>query len=118
MIGLETKMSQRSTFQPPRFCRTGRSLPTLTFRATRRIRRAIPADTATEQSSKIPEPPDPEEWRACRNYLYGIDLFNHGFYWEAHEAWEGLWVACGRRGPTATYLQALNLAAAGFKARV
>jgi hypothetical protein len=65
-----------------------------------------------------PEPPDPEEWRACRDYLYGIDLFNHGFYWEAHEAWEGLWVACGRRGPTATYLQALiNLAAAGFKAR-
>jgi uncharacterized protein len=66
----------------------------------------------------LPEPPDPEEWRACRDYLYGIDLFNNGFYWEAHEAWEGLWVACGRRGPTATYLQALiNLAAAGFKAR-
>jgi hypothetical protein len=67
---------------------------------------------------EIPEPPDPEEWHACSDYLYGIDLFNHGFYWEAHEAWEGLWAACGRRGPTATYLQALiNLAAAGFKAR-
>ena len=65
-----------------------------------------------------PAPPDPADWRACGDYLYGIDLFNHGFYWEAHEAWEGLWVACGRRGPTATYLQALiNLAAAGFKAR-
>jgi predicted metal-dependent hydrolase len=50
--------------------------------------------------------------------LYAIDLFNQGFYWEAHEAWEGLWVACGRRGPTATYLQALiRLAAAGLKAR-
>jgi predicted metal-dependent hydrolase len=23
--------------------------------------------------------------------LYGIDLFNAGFYWEAHEAWEDLW---------------------------
>jgi len=67
---------------------------------------------------EIPERPDPDEWRACSDYLYGIDLFNHGFYWEAHEAWEGLWVACGRRGPTAAYLQALiNLAAAGFKAR-
>ncbi len=32
--------------------------------------------------------------------------------------WEGLWHACGRRGLTATYLQALiNFAAAGFKAR-
>ncbi len=68
---------------------------------------------------EIPEPPDPEEWRVCRDYLYGIDLFNHGFYWEAHEAWEELWVACGRRGLTATYLQALiNLAATGFKARL
>jgi hypothetical protein len=63
-------------------------------------------------------PPDREDWRACHDYLYGIDLFNYGFYWEAHEAWEGLWVACGRRGETATYLRALiNLAAAGFKAR-
>ena len=70
------------------------------------------------EGSETPAPPDPAEWRACRDYLYGIDLFNHGYYWEAHEAWEGLWVACGRRGPTATYLQALiNLAAAGFKAR-
>ena len=65
-----------------------------------------------------PEPPDPKNWRSCPDYLYGIDLFNHGFYWEAHEAWEGLWVACGRQGTTATYLQALiNLAATGFKAR-
>jgi len=65
-----------------------------------------------------PAPPAPQDWRACRDYLYGIDLFNHGFYWEAHEAWEGLWIACGRQGTTATFLQALiNLAAAGFKAR-
>ncbi len=64
------------------------------------------------------EPPDPADWRACEDYLNGIDLFNHGYYWEAHEAWEGLWHACGRRGLTATYLQALiNFAAAGFKAR-
>ena len=69
-------------------------------------------------ASHTPEPTDPEHWRACDDYLFGIDLFNHGFYWEAHEAWEGLWVACGRDGPTATYLQALiNLAAAGFTAR-
>ena len=65
-----------------------------------------------------PEAPDPTRWRECGDYLYGIDLFNHGFYWEAHEAWEGLWHACGRRGVTANYVQALiNFAAAGFKAR-
>jgi hypothetical protein len=68
--------------------------------------------------SRAPRPPDPGNWRACRDYLFGIDLFNRGYFWEAHEAWEGLWVACGREGPAATYFQALiNLAAAGFKAR-
>jgi predicted metal-dependent hydrolase len=23
--------------------------------------------------------------------LFAVDLFNHGYFWEAHEAWEGLW---------------------------
>src|SRR5688500_6277324 len=63
-------------------------------------------------------PPDPERWRECSSYLYGIDLFNHGYYWEAHEEWEGLWHACNRRGRTANFLKGLiKLAAAGVKAR-
>jgi predicted metal-dependent hydrolase len=50
--------------------------------------------------------------------LYGVDLFNHGYYWEAHESWEGLWLACGRSGRTAWFLKGLiKLAAAGVKAR-
>jgi hypothetical protein len=65
-----------------------------------------------------PEPVDPEHWRKSRDYLYGIDLFNHGYYWEAHEVWEGLWHACGRTGVTANFLKGLiRLAAAGVKAR-
>lgn len=57
-------------------------------------------------------------WRECREYLRGIDLFNYGYYWEAHEAWESLWHACGRQGPTGEFLKALiRLAAAGFKVR-
>jgi hypothetical protein len=65
-----------------------------------------------------PAPPDPDDWSGCREYLYGLDLFNHGYYWEAHEAWEGLWHACGRSGVTADFLKGLiRLAAAGVKAR-
>jgi uncharacterized protein len=65
-----------------------------------------------------PTAPDPNRWRACRPYLYGIDLFNHGYYWEAHESWESLWHACGRTGLTGDFLRALiRLAAAGVKAR-
>lgn len=48
----------------------------------------------------------------------GVELFNAGYYWEAHEAWEGLWLARGRRGPTAAVLQGLiKLAAAALKVR-
>jgi TDG/mug DNA glycosylase family protein len=65
-----------------------------------------------------PDPLDPDQWHRCRPYLYGIDLFNHGYYWEAHEVWEGLWHACGRTGKTACFLKGLiKLAAAGVKAR-
>src|SRR5271165_4357968 len=32
-------------------------------------------------------------------FLWGLDLFNHGYYWEAHEAWEGLWQVADRDGP-------------------
>jgi hypothetical protein len=50
--------------------------------------------------------------------LYGVDLFNQGYYWEAHEVWEELWHACGRSGQTGTFLKGLiKLAAAGVKAR-
>jgi len=64
------------------------------------------------------EPPDPNHWSASRSYLAGIDLFNHGYYWEAHEVWETLWHACGRKGTTADFLKGLiKLAAAGVKVR-
>ena len=71
---------------------------------------------------------DPQRWWECRTYLHGIDLFNgpvrnspsesvyQGFYWEAHEVWESLWLACGRKGETADFLKGLiKLAAAGVK---
>lgn len=65
-----------------------------------------------------PDPPHTDHWSECPIYLYGIDLFNYGYYWEAHEAWESLWHACGHIGRHATFLKALiKLAAAGVKVR-
>ena len=40
-----------------------------------------------------------------RRLSTGRLLFNAGYYWEAHEAWEGLWHAHGRQGPTADTLK-------------
>src|SRR6266496_2854246 len=53
---------------------------------------------------ELPDAPDEKHWQQCRAYQYGIDLFNHGYYWEAHEAWEGLWHACGRGGRMGSFL--------------
>lgn len=33
----------------------------------------------------------PEMWEQNSTYLYGVDLYNFAYWWEAHEAWEGLW---------------------------
>ena len=61
---------------------------------------------------------DPEAWRECSEFLFGIDLFNSGYYWEAHESWEAVWIAVGRTGVVADFLKGLiKLAAAGVKAR-
>jgi uncharacterized protein len=66
----------------------------------------------------VDAPPDPQNWAACTPYLFAIDLFNHGYYWEAHEAWEALWQACGRHGLIADFFKALiKLAATGVKVR-
>ena len=39
--------------------------------------------------------PPPEVWRENEDYLYGVDLHNFAYWWEAHEAWEGLWNKAG-----------------------
>jgi predicted metal-dependent hydrolase len=79
------------------------------------------SDPAGHSFGRPPDKPaavDPACWRDSREFCHGVDLFNQGFYWEAHEVWEGLWHAAGRRGPLADLFKGLiKLAAAGVKAR-
>jgi len=56
----------------------------------------------------------PENWARNEHYLYGIDLFNHGYWWEAHEAWEGIWLTTKKLDLYGQYLQALIQFSAGF----
>lgn len=52
------------------------------------------------------------------DWLYALDLFNEGYAWEAHEAWERFWHALGRTTPEARFVQGLiHLAAAAVKIR-
>lgn len=68
-----------------------------------------------EPSSWLPA----ERWRENGDYLFGCDLYNAGFLWEAHEAWEGLWHAARHDADQADLLQGLiQCAAASLKVRM
>lgn len=77
---------------------------------------------ARRGSHTEPAPPARPAWRqrhaGFRHVPLGLDLFNHGYYWEAHEAWEGLWQVAGRGAPLRTLFKGLILlSAAGAKIR-
>ncbi len=51
-------------------------------------------------------------------FAWGQDLFNHGYYWESHEAWEGLWQIANKGSPLRAFLKGLILlSATGVKIR-
>jgi hypothetical protein len=56
-----------------------------------------------------PDPPylPAERWAESIEYLYGVDLFNRRFYWEAHEAWEAVWHTCNKSGTQGLFVQGL-----------
>jgi predicted metal-dependent hydrolase len=62
--------------------------------------RHIPAsgstpDRAPLDAVKTLTPPRVSEdtWRHTPAYAYGLHLYTHGFFWEAHEVWEAVWLA-------------------------
>lgn len=63
--------------------------------------------------SVIPVTPlEPARWFDNQLYLYGIDLYNHTFWWECHEALEPLWQQA--HDITRHFLQGLIGVAAAF----
>lgn len=101
-----------------------RYIPTIPFPAYAFVPGILPHPTQNPEGhsygllAEEADPPEIGNWRASRMYLYGIDLFNYGYYWEAHEAWEELWHACGHTGRRAEFLKGLiKLTAAGVEAR-
>ena len=58
-----------------------------------------------------------ESWLECEPYLYGVDLFNRAYFWEAHEAWEEVWNAVGHRSLQGRLLQGMIQVAAALLKR-
>lgn len=73
---------------------------------------ALPSDSISRRRALAAIGAEDPQW------LYALDLFNAGFYWEAHEAWETFWNALGRTTPEARFVQGLiHLSAACVKIR-
>jgi hypothetical protein len=101
-----------------------RLLPTRPFPPYSYVPGKFPHPTSDEHGHSFGdvEPPCPmptsDDCQRCEPYVWGFDLFNHGYYWEAHETWEAVWHVCGRSGTMADLIKGLiKLAAAGVKAR-
>jgi hypothetical protein len=48
-----------------------------------------------------------DHWQDNAAYLYGHRLLEAGFYWEAHEVWEAVWMNCRPNSTEKVLLQAL-----------
>jgi uncharacterized protein len=80
----------------------------------------IPGQTPRPEALAGPTPLDhpAEEWRIDEAYLFGIDLYEAGFAWEAHEAWEGAWKLATEPARRELLQGLIQCAAAVVKARV
>ena len=57
---------------------------------------------------------DERSWPGCEPYLFAIDLFNHGYYWEAHEQLEAIWIGAGPDTAVGMFAQGVIQAAAAL----
>lgn len=65
---------------------------------------------------EMEQPPfmPPGRWRENEHYLFGVDLYNRAYWWEAHEAWETAWQTTDKDGAYGQFLQGLIQIAAAF----
>jgi len=54
------------------------------------------------------------KWQENESYLYAVDLYNDAFWWESHEALEGLWRKVPREKIQGQFLQGLIKISAAF----
>lgn len=68
----------------------------------------LPRDQRLPRTAAI----DPLRFAQCEAYVFGVDLYNHGFFWEAHDSWEACWRAMPTGTPHEHFFRGLIQAAA------
>ncbi len=91
---------------PPRYA------PTVPFPVYRYVPRLTPHPIRHEGGhlrgrTRTSEPFAGTDWATHEGYLHACDLYNHGYFWEAHELWEELWRGLVRSDASRLVLQAL-----------
>jgi hypothetical protein len=70
-------------------------------------------------ADRAPARTDPAAWRTNEAWLYGFRLYGGGFFWEAHEVWEPVWMGAAPNGAERHLVQGLiQLANACLKLRM
>ncbi len=108
-----SRQSSQESLRPPPPRWTDSALPPYAFLPGR-----TPHPYRSREGHSWGRPPpaaetlEPERWREDHAWLLGVDLWNAGYFWEAHELWESAWKARDRKGRQAVFLQAMIKAAA------
>jgi hypothetical protein len=85
---------------PPARYQPARALPSHAY---------LPGRTPRPERDSREDSPHATLWD---EYLWGADLYNHGYFWEAHEAWEALWRGAQHDGVRRMFLKGLIQCAA------
>ena len=102
----------RRSSRPPRY--SHRSLPPYRHELGKTPHpERDPAGHSFGRREEAPQGWSAEGWRENELYLYGVDLFNLGYWWEAHAAWEALWQT-SRSEAAGRFLQGLIQIAAAL----
>jgi hypothetical protein len=97
----------------PRY--TGRALPAQAYLPGKTLGTGRPQAleaAAPGDGEAVAAPEDKPAWQRHPAFLWGLDLYNHGYPWEAHEVWETLWRQAPRGSAVREMLQALIQCAA------
>lgn len=103
----------------PRHRYTSEPFPSYAHKPGETVHPAKEGGHSFGQSEEVGQRLTPYEAHTHSQFLRGLDLLNHGYFWESHVEFEAIWHAHGRRGVAADLLKTLiKLGAAGVKATV
>ncbi|MEN8137331.1 MAG: DUF309 domain-containing protein [Bacteroidota bacterium] len=95
-----------------RYC-SSKAFPPYSFIHGLNVNPNKPGGYRQHLNDPVAEPINFESFFESKEYLFAIDLINHGYYWESHVYFEAIWNAHLRVGPIANYCKALVKIAAG-----